>query len=284
MGIKEGLVYELHISGLSEEHIDITSAILGLLEVEAIEVLESGLVIYHSDQNFIDHVQSQLGTMATWLEADQLSRKERQNENWNKSWESSFDAIIIDDFCTVKATFHNIENKTKHSITIDPEMAFGTGHHETTYAMIQMMERLDFADKEVMDYGTGTAILAILAELLGAKHIFAFDYDEVATECAIRCVSLNNCNNITCDTAEIAQTDTTVQYDIILANINRHVLLTTAHEVYARQKSGGELLLSGILESDFNLVLDKYTSVGYQLDEKIQRGEWLCLRMSKVVG
>lgn len=283
MGIKEGLVYELHISGLSEEHLDLTAAILGHLEVEAIEQLERGLVIYHTDESFIDDIQSQLGTLAPWLEADQLSRKERQNENWNKSWESSFDPIIIDDFCTVKATFHNIENTTKHSITIDPEMAFGTGHHETTYAMIQMMERLDFTDKDVMDYGTGTAILAILAEQLGAKHIFAFDYDEVATECAIRCVGLNNCNKIICDTAEITQTDVLVQYDIILANINRHVLLTTAHEVYARQKASGELLLSGILEGDFDLVLEKYESVGYQLKDKIQRGEWLCLKMAKSV-
>ena len=281
MAIKSGLVYELHIDGLNEEHIDLTTAILDYLEVEAIEVLDNGLIIYHDDESFLDHIETQLATMTTWLEPNQTSRKQRKNENWNKSWESSFDPIVIDDFCTVKATFHTHDNTTKHTITIDPEMAFGTGHHETTYAMIQMMERLDFHDKEVMDYGTGTAILAILAEQLGAKRIFAFDYDEVATECAVRCVRLNNCHKITCTTAEITGTEVSTQYDIILANINRHVLLTTAHEVYARQKPSGTLLLSGILESDYDLVLNKYASIGYRLDDKIQRGEWLCLRMKK---
>lgn len=281
MAIKSGLVYELHIDGLSDEHIDLTTGILGYLEVEAIEMLDSGLVIYHSDLSFIEHIEKQLELLAPWLISSQLSRSQRQNENWNKSWESSFDPIVIDDFCTVRATFHEIEIDTDHVITIDPEMAFGTGHHETTYAMIKMMQRIDFIDRTVMDYGTGTAILAILAEQRGARDIFAFDYDEVAIECAERCVKLNNCSKITCVTAVMADTDPTLQYDIILANINRHVLLTTVAGVYQRQKPEGSLLLSGILTQDKELVVEKYESLGYRLYEQIQRGEWLCLHFKK---
>lgn len=281
MAIKSGLVYELHIDDLSEEHLDLTTAILGYLDVEAIEILDSGLVIYHSDQGFIDHIESQLSTMAPWLQSTQLLRSERQNENWNKSWESSFTPIVIDDFCTVRATFHDIDIDTDHVITIDPEMAFGTGHHETTHAMIQMMQRVDLVEKSVMDYGTGTAILAILAEQRGAKEIFAFDYDEVAIECAVRCVGLNNCTKIKCATAVMSDTDPSMQYEVILANINRNVLLTTATQVYKRQMPGGSLLLSGILIQDRELIVEKYVSIGYELSDTIQRGEWLCLHFKK---
>jgi len=282
MGTKSELVYELHINRLDNTQKELTSAILNHLDVEAIEETEDSLIIYHDNIEFVDQLEEQLLVLAQWIEKDQLSRTQRKNQNWNKAWESSFAPIIIGQFCTVKATFHEMKNSTTYVITIDPEMAFGTGHHETTHAMIEMMESVSFNDKQVLDYGTGTAILAILAEQLGANHVFAFDYDEVAIECAIRCVALNDCRLIDCATSVIDDLDKNNKYDIVLANINRNVLIEKADELYQRHEHGGVLLLSGILENDKDLVLETYVAIGYQLTNEIQRGEWLCLRLEKM--
>ncbi len=277
--MKTDIIHVLHIKDLSEDHLELTTAMLGHLEVEAIEERDDSLVLYHHDLERVDQIENQLLEMAPWVTKAQIERSNRPNENWNKSWESSFSPIVIDDFCTIRATFHDIDIDTDHVITIDPEMAFGTGHHETTHAMIQMMQRIDLSGKTVMDYGTGTAILAILAEQRGASVVFAFDYDEVAIECAQRCVELNDCTSIMCATAEMADTDPNIKYEVILANINRNVLLETAAEVFERQKPEGSLLLSGILKQDRELVIEKYKSVGYELKDEIQRGEWMCLHM-----
>ena len=189
------LIYQLAIMPLSDEQKEIVSAFLDGKGVEAIEETEAGLQLYHEERSEIDGILTYLCEMIPFVTKDQMSISPLPNQNWNHAWKSSFEPIIIGDFCTVRATFHDLDIDTKHEVIIDPEMAFGTGHHETTHSMIATMERLELKDKKVLDYGCGTAILSILAEQRGATSIDAIDYDPLATDCAAKCIDLNSCNS-----------------------------------------------------------------------------------------
>jgi ribosomal protein L11 methyltransferase len=166
----------------------------------------------------------------------------------------------------------------EHEIIINPELAFGTGHHETTYMMIDQMQEMDFKDKSVFDYGCGTAILAILAERIGAKPIYGIDIDEQAIKCAHDCLRLNDANYIRLDAGTIEDVQDT--YDIILANINRNVLISTAEAIKALVAQDGLILLSGILREDLEMVLGKYQETGFSLKKTVKKGEWCSVLMS----
>ena len=200
MGLhKDDLIYCLSVSNLSTEEIELTIGMMAFLSVEALEEKDTSINVFQEDKSTALSLQDELLNFCAWLSKDQISIQSLPNENWNKSWESSFDPIVIDDFCTIKATFHTQALPlTKHTITIDPEMAFGTGHHETTYSMIQSMKGVDFSNKKVFDYGSGTAILSILAEKLGAREVYALDYDPIATECGQKCLVLNKALIVGC--------------------------------------------------------------------------------------
>ena len=127
----------------------------------------------------------------------QWQEMEVEDKNWNEIWESSFEPVFVEDFCLIKASFHKIDDKVPFVINIDPKMAFGTGHHQTTYMMIQAMASMDFKGKRVLDYGSGTGILAILAEKMGATRVDALDIEEDAVENIQENISANNCKIIT---------------------------------------------------------------------------------------
>jgi len=277
----DALVYELHLHVDSPEHIELLIGICSFLDVEALEEREDSIIIYSEDQTYINQLKDQLTSHAPWLTLDKIEVKQQKNENWNQLWELSFQPIIINDFCIIKSSHHSIDETAEHTIIIDPEMAFGTGHHETTYMMIEQMRKIDFSHQQVLDYGSGTAILSILAEKLGASKVLAIDYDDNATSCALKCLDQNSSNHVTCKTGTIDDVSLTTLYDIILANINRNVLLSTAEDVYARHATSGHLLLSGILDTDKDLIVEKYTSVGYKVADVSQRGEWLCMHLRK---
>ncbi|MFT6810348.1 MAG: ribosomal protein L11 methyltransferase [Saprospiraceae bacterium] len=279
--VKNGLIYSLTISNASELERILICGILDDTGVEAIEEEGELIRIYHEEQSFIDERRDLLLSSFDWLSEDHAIVASIPNENWNKKWESSFEPIIVDDFCTIRASFHKIKIDTPYEITINPELAFGTGHHETTYQMMAAMKKLSFADKKVLDYGCGTGILAILAHLLGAGDIDAIDYDAQAIDCAQDCLSLNTVDDIQLYTGEL-ELLSHKDYDIILANINRKVLLESAKTLYKMQSHSGVLLLSGILKSDENIVLTAYKSTGYTLTDQLQRGEWLCLKLMKM--
>lgn len=279
--VKTGLIYSLAITNASELQRILISGILDDAGVAAIEEEGELIRIYHEEQSFIDEKKSLLLSSFDWLAEDQAVVASMPNENWNKKWESSFEPIVVDGVCTVKASFHDIDISTPHAITINPELAFGTGHHETTYQMMSQMSELSFNDKRVLDYGCGTGILAILAYQMGARDIDAIDYDPQAMECAADCLSLNDVQGINLFTGELDLLSHKT-YDVILANINRKVLLDSADTLYNMQSHAGVLLLSGILKSDENIVLTAYKSAGYMLTNQVQKGEWLCLKLIKM--
>ena len=196
-------------------------------------------------------------------------------QNWNAQWESSFEPITVHDFVAIRAHFHQPVKGVKHEIIITPKMSFGTGHHATTWMMIAQMEALDFSNTRVVDYGTGTGVLAILAEKMGATHIDAIDYDEWSIENSIENATNNNCSRI-----NLVQAYTITAgpvYDIILANINLNVILENLPAIQAVSKTGTYILLSGFIKTDEPQMLNALVKFGIQAVKTIQKGDWICI-------
>ncbi|HZI54643.1 MAG TPA: 50S ribosomal protein L11 methyltransferase [Chitinophagaceae bacterium] len=198
--------------------------------------------------------------------------------NWNRVWESNFDPVIVDDFVTIRADFHEPIKGVSFEIIITPKMSFGTGHHATTYMMIEQMRGLNFTGKSVFDFGTGTGVLAILAEKLGADKVIAADNDQWSIENAKENFAKNNCTAIDLQFLDSANIDG--QFDFILANINRNVILDNLSYFKQHLSQQGVLLLSGILPEDEPAILEKSQVCGIKLNFKSQRHNWLFLSLS----
>ncbi len=207
---------------------------------------------------------------------------EVENQNWNAIWEASFQPVTVGDFCQVRADFHEPTPSIKHDIIINPKMAFGTGHHATTYMMIQLMENTDFKQKSVFDFGCGTGILAILASKMGADPIDAIDIEHEAYLNTIENAAINHVENITTYEGDL-NVMPDAQYDIILANINRNILLKYAGQLANKLKTGGTILLSGILNDDQEMVIDAFKKQGLQLQAQEERENWICLQLGKMI-
>lgn len=197
--------------------------------------------------------------------------------NWNSVWESNFQPVIVDEFCTVRADFHEPAETTQYEIVIAPKMSFGTGHHPTTYMMIQQMAGVDFTNKAVLDFGTGTGVLAILAEKLGAKSVLAIDNDDWCIENAGENLLKNNTTKTHVRKADTAAADTS--FDIILANITRNIIQENFPLFVDHLAEKGILLLSGLLAEDEATILDVSAASGFTLENKLQRTNWICLKL-----
>lgn len=195
--------------------------------------------------------------------------------NWNAEWEQNFQPVVIGRFCAIRAHFHEPIANVQHEIIITPKMSFGTGHHATTSLMIEAMEHQPFAGKSVLDFGTGTGILAILAEKLGAKAITAIDNDDWSIENAAENSQLNHCSNIHLQKADSLHN--LAVYDIILANINKHVLLGNMAEIRQQLAGDGVVYLSGLLSGDQPDIEAAVNKAGMQLVERKEKDNWICL-------
>ncbi len=235
---------------------------------EGFEQTPDALVVYFPEMNFNSYeVQQILGDRV--FEITTVAE-----QNWNKVWESNFEPVIIGQFCTIRADFHTPAQNVVHEIIITPKMSFGTGHHATTYMMVERMKDLDFTGKEVFDFGTGTGILAILAEKMGASRVVAVDIDDWSIENAGDNISRNDCSNIL---LQQSGKITGGKYDIILANINRNILLDHVDALTASLKSGGLLLLSGLLVEDEAEISKAYMPKGLKLEARSERNNWIAL-------
>ncbi|MBZ4187960.1 50S ribosomal protein L11 methyltransferase [Niabella beijingensis] len=202
--------------------------------------------------------------------------EELEAENWNALWESNFEPVVVDDFVAVRASFHPHFENVAHEILINPKMSFGTGHHATTWLMMQQMRSIGFAGARVFDFGTGTGILAILAEKLGAAEVIATDIDEWSIVNAQENTALNGCSGI-----GLIQSGTALQgggFNVILANINKNVLLETIPQLREQLVAGGVLLLSGLLEEDAPEIVECAVDCGLGFDGKYLRNNWLCIK------
>ena len=203
-------------------------------------------------------------------------------KNWNEEWEKNFQPVQVDDFCSVRAAFHPANTNVEYDIVITPKMSFGTGHHGTTFLMMQFMKGISFKEKTVFDFGTGTGILAILAEKLGAKNVLAIDIDEWSIINAKENAELNRCNKIAL--VQTGNIQSAVSFDIMLANINRNVILEDLPVMVPQLKANGVLVLSGLLEEDFSVVHDVAVNLGLNLIEKRDKNGWIAIKYINLIA
>lgn len=201
-------------------------------------------------------------------------------QNWNEQWEQSFEPIIVDAFCAIRATFHQPVNNVEHEIIITPKMSFGTGHHATTYMMLQAMQGINFSGKSVIDFGTGTGILAILAEKMGAAQVEAIDYDDWCIENGTENIEANHCYHITLKKA--ADITDAIKADIILANINKNVILDNFSAMKEKLNTGGVLLVSGLLAADENVITAVAVQNKLEQRQIFHRNGWVCILFSLI--
>ena len=193
--------------------------------------------------------------------------------NWNEVWEKAYDPIFVDDYCQILASFHEPQPGFKHTIWINPQMSFGTGHHPTTRLMIRHLRELSLANKDVLDMGCGTGVLGILAARLGAKKVLGIDIDPWSAENAAENAELNQLGHLSWlqGNKENIPGD---QFDLILANINRNVLLADIPAYVAHLQPAGDLLMSGFFFDDIPLLEKRLNPLGVKLVHSLTEGEW----------
>ena len=248
---------------------------------DTFEEIESGFKAYIPEGDF--NKESLEENLAPYHEMFSFSYQLNviQQKNWNEIWESNFEPIQIRDKVYVRATFHQPKPEFPLEIVIDPKMAFGTGHHETTSMMMDLMLDADFSEKKVLDMGCGTGILAILASKLGAKDITAIDYDPVCYDSTIENSALNGIVNIkaVCGSKEVIPD---AQYDIILANINRNILLDQMERYSEVLKGGGEIYFSGFYESpDLDIIKEEAAQYGLTYINHKKTKDWVAAKFIK---
>ena len=205
---------------------------------------------------------------------------EIEQVNWNEEWEKNFSPIVVEDLCTVRANFHPVPN-TRYDIVITPKMSFGTGHHETTYMMLQQLLPLSLEGTKVLDMGCGTGILAIMAALHGARDITAIDIDPWCVENATENVQQNNCSFITIKEGDVSLI-AGEQYNLILANINRNILLSDIPAYTQALLPQGLLLVSGFYVEDLPAIKEKCQEVGLTYLSHIERNRWVSAKFQRL--
>lgn len=203
------------------------------------------------------------------------------DQNWNAVWESTHEPVLVDDFCWVYAPFHGTNANAKYNILIEPKMSFGTAHHATTYMMISLLRDEDITNKTVLDMGSGTAVLAILAEMRGAKYVEAIDNDEWAYNNALENIENNNCKNIKAILGDASALTADKKFQLIIANINRNILLRDMKHYIAVLEQGGTLLLSGFYEHDISAIRQEAESNGMKFETYKERNEWVACKFTK---
>jgi ribosomal protein L11 methyltransferase len=270
--IKQDMNYlQIEFETLNDGEAEILLALLSEAGFESFEETENSLLAFIKEAGFEEDSLEDILKIVPVNYAITVVPQ----QNWNAQWESSFEPILVNDFVGIRAFFHPPIPQVKHEIVITPKMSFGTGHHATTYMMIEQMEALDFTNKTVVDFGTGTAVLAILAEKMGALSVDAIDYDEWSIENSIENVGANSCSKINLIKDETIRAGST--YDIILANINLNVILNNLAAIKSISKQGSFILLSGFMKADEAIMLKNLAETGIYPLKTTQKGEWISI-------
>ena len=262
----------------SAELSELLIAELAEIGYDSFQEIDSGLDAYIEQDLFLEVKLQELIEKYSKTESISYSFGLMEDKNWNEEWEKNFQPVIIGEDCIVRASFHFPEKPFKYDIVINPKMSFGTGHHETTTMMIANQLEINHQDKTVLDAGSGTGILAILASKLGARLVDAFDMEDWAFENLKENVTLNNCSEIFINKGTIKNILLQEEkYDILLANINRNVLLDEMPEYFERLKKGGALVLSGFYVEDIPLIEERAAEFGLKKISFKEKNNWASL-------
>lgn len=255
---------------------EILIAELGYAGFESFVETAEGVVAYIQKDDWRDDILDDIHILKSEEFSITHTFEEIAQTNWNAEWEKNFKPIEVDGLCTVRAPFHD-KPTTKYDIVIEPKMSFGTGHHETTHMMIQHILKNDFKDKSVLDMGCGTGVLAILAEKVGASKLEAIDIDHWCYLNSLENVERNGCQNIS-----VFEGDSRLlegkQFDVIIANINRNILLADIPTYAKCLNPNGMLFLSGFYVEDIPMLKDTCNAQMLKFEEQIQRGDWVSLK------
>jgi ribosomal protein L11 methyltransferase len=274
---------QLHIS---PDYSDILTAELAELGFESFVDTDEGLNAYIIDSDFDEKAVQEVVAKYTNQTAIAYEVHSLEKRNWNAEWERDYEPIEVANSVRVRASFHQADARFRYDIIINPKMSFGTGHHETTAMMLEQQLGLDFAEKTVLDVGSGTGILAILAAKMGAQAVLAFDIEDWAVENARENAELNDCPQFsvfqgTIDDINSGSEGEPSQYDIVLANINRNVLLAEIPTYTDLLNEDGYLLVSGFYEHDAPDILQKAIDSGLKPIKKMATREWTSLLFKK---
>jgi ribosomal protein L11 methyltransferase len=266
---------------ISPDYTDILMAELAELGFESFVETDEGLDAYIIESDFEEQAIKELVAKYEPQTAIVYELSSLEKRNWNAEWERDYEPIEVADQVRVRASFHQPEARFRYDIVINPKMSFGTGHHETTAMMMEQQLGFDFTGKTVLDVGSGTGILAILAAKMGAVSVVAFDIEEWAVENARENAELNDCPQVTVFQGTIADVDPTERYDIVLANINRNVLLAEIPIYTNLMPETGKLVVSGFYEHDAPDIEQKAHESGLTTIQKLAKNQWTSLAFSK---
>lgn len=266
------MIYNQYVLTSEADH-DILIAFLAEDGFDSFSEGEQGTLVTYRKQSeheqaetFLAELNSRFPLTYTW--------EEMPDKNWNEEWERQFTPIRVKDRLGIRASFHEPMTDVQEELIIDPKMAFGTGHHATTWMVSDLMFEADFKDKAVLDYGCGTGVLAFLAKRLGAGFTWAVDIEKPSYENTIDNAFTNNIalEVVTHGTLEDVSSDK--KFDMILANINRNVILASLPSLHQRLNAGGSLFISGILEQDAKLVEEAAQAAGFRQHQAREREGW----------
>jgi len=256
---------------------EILIAELGYIGFESFVETEEGVTAYIQKNEWRENILDDIRILKNADFEITFASEEIKPVNWNAAWEKNFSPTKVSENCMVRAPFHEPFN-VPYEIIIEPKMSFGTGHHETTQMMLQFLLEHNFEGKTVLDMGCGTAVLAILTEKRGAKTIDAIDIDEWCVENSEENVSRNKCKSITVSLGDASVLISEEKYDVIIANINRNILLTDI-PVYAKTlKKNGVLYLSGFYKEDITVITTASNNVGLTFVENKERNNWIAAK------
>lgn len=267
--------YDFNVSPL-QPGVEILIAELGYAGFESFVETEVGVIAYIQKEEWLESILDDIQVLNSKEFKISYEFKEIEQVNWNAEWERSFEPIVVSDVVTVRAPFHE-KPKTKYDIIIEPKMSFGTGHHETTHMMIEHILKADLNNKTVLDMGCGTGVLAILAEKKGAAKVDAIDIDNW---CYIN--SLENVERNACKLVNVHEGDASLlnnkRYDVIIANINRNILLNDLSTYVNCLNDEAIILLSGFYKDDIPIIEETCNNLGLTHVETIEKNHWVALK------
>lgn len=255
---------------------DILMAQLGYVGFESFLETETGVLAYIKKQDWSSELLLEVDVLSDPNFEIEYHYTEIVQQNWNATWERNFNPIQVGDACVVRAPFHE-KPEVQFDIVIEPKMSFGTGHHETTYMMLQHILEHDFQGKSVLDMGSGTGVLAILAGMKGAAHIDAIDIDNWCYLNATENVERNGCSQIHVQEGDVSLLGNTT-YDVILANINRNILLEDIPQYVKCLNKGGILFVSGFYQDDLVLISEKCSEMKLKFEKNLQKNNWVAAK------